>query len=86
MDPRLRGEAQEQKAARPLSSTAAGEVVEIHSIEAGRGLQSRLSAMGLLPGVSVRILRNSRGGPVVIAVKDSRVMLGRGAAHKVMVR
>jgi len=72
--------------ARQLSEVAPGEVVTIESVAGGRGLTSRLSAMGLFAGREVEVVRNSRGGPVVVAVRDCRVMLGRGAAQKVMVR
>jgi Fe2+ transport system protein FeoA len=41
--------------------------------------------MGLVPGVPVRVLQNNAPGPVIVAVKDTRLCLGRGVANKVMV-
>ncbi len=41
--------------------------------------------MGILPGVEVTVLRNTHPGPFVIAVRNSKIMLGRGVAHKIMV-
>jgi len=75
----------EQKKQRPLSEVQAGETVKLAGIEAGRGLNSRLASMGLVSGVEITVVSNSRPGPFVINVKNSRVMLGRGMARKIMV-
>lgn len=70
---------------RPLSKVQAGETVKLSSIEAGRGLNSRLASMGLIPNVEITVVNNTEPGPFVINVKNSRMMLGRGMAHKIMV-
>ena len=75
----------EQKKVRPLSKVRAGETVKLAGIEAGRGLNSRLASMGLVPNVKITVVNNSHPGPFVISVKDSRMILGRGMAHKIMV-
>ena len=77
---------QDKKQAKPLSTVRAGEMVKLTSIEAGRGLNSRLASMGLLPGVQIKVVNNGHPGPFVISVKDSKMMLGRGMAHKIMVK
>lgn len=69
----------------PLSMVKAGEKVRLVSINAGKGLKSRLTAMGLVPNVEIIVVNNSHPGPFVISVKDSKMMLGRGIAHKIMV-
>ncbi|MGC9329190.1 MAG: FeoA family protein [Candidatus Hinthialibacter sp.] len=53
-------------------------------VNGGRELRSRLADMGLLPGMEVRVIRNT-GGPFIIAVKDSRLAIGRGMAQKIFV-
>lgn len=75
----------EQKKARPLSKVHAGETVKLVGIEAGRGLNSRLASMGLVPNVKITVINNSQPGPFVISVKGSKVMLGRGMANKIMI-
>lgn len=75
----------EQKKARPLSKVRAGETVKLVGIKAGRGLNSRLASMGLVPNVKITVVNNSQPGPFVISVKNSKMMLGRGMAHKIMV-
>jgi len=71
---------------RPLSSVKAGNKVVLVRIDAGRGLNSRLASMGLVANTEIRVVSNSHPGPFVIIVKDTRVMLGRGMAHKIMVK
>ena len=63
----------------------AGGTVRLARIEAGRGLKSRLASMGLITGVEITVVSNSHRGPFVISVKDSKMMLGRGMANKIMV-
>lgn len=69
----------------PLSMAPPGEVVQVVAVRAGWGLQRRLAEMGLNPGVEVRVLNSQRPGPVVIDVRGSRLALGQGVAHKIMV-
>jgi len=75
----------ENKQLRPLSTVKAGETVKLTSINAGQGLNSRLASMGLLPNVEITVVRSGHPGPFVISVRDSRMMLGRGVADKIMV-
>ncbi|MFH2118994.1 MAG: FeoA family protein [Pseudomonadota bacterium] len=69
----------------PLTIVQVGRRVRLVAVDTGRGLQSRLAAMGLVPGVEIEVLRNSLHGPFLIAVKGSRIMLGRGMAQKIVV-
>jgi len=69
----------------PLAIVQTGRRVRLVTVEAGHGLQGRLAAMGLVPGVEIEVLRNSTHGPFLVAVKGSRIMLGRGMAQKIMV-
>ena len=69
----------------PLSTVQSGRKVKLATIEAGRGLNSRLVSMGLVPNVEITVVSNNRPGPFVISVKNSKMMLGRGMAHKIMV-
>jgi len=64
---------------------AAGQTVKVVKIDAGRGLNSRLAAMGLVPNTRITVVSNGHPGPFVLNVKESKVMLGRGMAHKIMV-
>ncbi len=68
---------------RKLSEVPAGETVRMGHAHGGKALQERLAAMGLVPGVAVTVLRSSGGGPVSLAIKDTRLALGRRMASKV---
>ncbi|MGB2863849.1 MAG: FeoA family protein [Sedimentisphaerales bacterium] len=76
----------EQKKVISLSTVKSGQTVKLTGVEAGRGLNSRLAAMGLLPNVEITVVSNGHPGPFVVSVKGSRLMLGRGMADKIMVR
>ncbi len=70
----------------PLSMICAGEVVHVVGVRAGWGLQRRLADMGLTPGVEVRVINSQGRGPVVLDLRGSRLCLGHGVAHKIMVK
>jgi Fe2+ transport system protein FeoA len=52
----------------------------------GHRLEHRLNNMGLIPGASLKVVQNNAPGPIILAVKDSRLCLGRAIAGKLMVR
>lgn len=62
-----------------------GKRVRLKAVHSGVGLKARLAAMGLVPGVEIEVVRNRFRGPFVLEVKGSRMMLGRGMAHKIFV-
>ena len=68
-----------------LSMIDQGKEVTLIDISGGRGVRSKLYSMGLVPGVTLKILNQSGLGPVMIAVKDSRLAIGRGMADKIIV-
>ncbi|MCI4397215.1 MAG: ferrous iron transport protein A [Acidobacteria bacterium] len=69
----------------PLTMVEQGKKVRLVSVDGGHDMQSRLAAMGLVPGAEIEVLGNSSRGPFLIAVKGSRLMIGRGMAHKILV-
>jgi len=69
----------------PLSMVRAGEKARLVSVNAGQGLNSRLASMGLVPNVEITVVNNGHPGPFVVNVKGTKMMLGRGMAHKIMV-
>ncbi len=69
----------------PLSTVPTGRDVVLRRIREGHCLANRLADMGLIPGVTINVHQNDRIGPVVIALKGIRMMLGRGMAEKISV-
>ena len=41
--------------------------------------------MGFTPGARLRVIQNRGRGPLIVAVRDTRVALGRGEAEKILV-
>lgn len=68
-----------------LSRIEQGKDVTLIDIEGGRGIKSKLYSMGLVPGVTLTVLSRNGTGPVMVAVRDSRLAIGYGMAQKVIV-
>ncbi len=68
-----------------LSDVITGQSVKLVVVEGGQALKSRLATMGLLPGSQIRVIRNDANGPFIVEAKGSRVILGRGMAHRIEV-
>lgn len=67
-----------------LTDAPFGRYVRLIDITAGKQLAHRLAELGLTPGVQMMVVQDA-GGPLLIAVRDSRIALGRGVAHKLLV-
>lgn len=65
---------------------SSGERVRISTIQSGRGFRTRLHAMGLTPGTTIKVISSSNGHPMMLQIMDSRVAIGYGMAKKIFVR
>ena len=74
-----------KKNAQPLCDFSAGKTVRVVSIDAGHSLKNRLAAMGVLTHSALHILRNEGAGRLIVTIKNSKVVLGRGASCKIFV-
>lgn len=52
----------------------------------GHRLEHRLQHMGMSNGQRITIVQNTMTGPVIVAVKDTRIGIARGIASRVYVR
>lgn len=68
-----------------LSDVSQGEHVILTTIRVGLELTSRLTSLGLTPGVSLQMLQNHGRGPIIINVRGTHVALGRGEADSILV-
>jgi len=80
------GDGAKEDAAIALSGVAEGQCVRLARLDAGGGMAARLTAMGLVPGVELRMLRNKGRGPALVEVKHTRLALGRGMAARILVK
>lgn len=69
----------------PLTLASVGEEVCLVDIRGGQELRKRLADLGFNIGMTLRIVQKDVNGPMILAVKDSRMVLGRGMAQKVIV-
>ena len=69
----------------PLAMASAGEKICIVKFASGRGMCQRLSSMGLNVGSEVEIIKKGFQGPLLIEAGDTRLAIGAGMAHKIIV-
>jgi Fe2+ transport system protein FeoA len=70
----------------PLNKAAPGQWVEFIRTEGGSMLSLRLATLGLLPHARFRIEQGGRSGPMLIAIRGVRLILGHGMASQIEVR
>ena len=70
----------------PLAMASSDKLLTVIGINAGWGLQRRLTDMGLTPGVQIRVMNGQCAGSVLIDLRGSRLGLGRGVAQKILVK
>ena len=68
-----------------LSAIHGGESARIRQLAGGQVFMSRLAPLGFIPGARLRVIQNLGRGPLLVAVRDTRVALGRGEADKILV-
>jgi len=68
----------------PITTLAECEEGIVHSLAGGEGLTSRLAGMGIVSGMKIKVLRNI-GRLIIVHASGTRVALGRGEAHKILV-
>ena len=75
-----------EPSSQPLSRLKAGQGATVVALTGGRGFHSRLVSMGLNVGSGVKVIRShSLGGPMLIALGQTRLAIGYGMAEKIMV-
>jgi len=70
----------------PLTMVSSGESVEVIQIHGGMAIRNRLAAMGLMEGDRVEVLANEFAGPVILRSRGTRLAIGQGMAHHILVR
>jgi ferrous iron transport protein B len=68
-----------------LNDLTAGEKAIIRRLEGGKQILARLAALGFTPGTPLTIERRSDHGPILVALRGSRVALGQEEAAHILV-
>ena len=69
----------------PLALAQEGECVKVMALRAGKSLETRLRRMGLAVDSVVEVIARQPGGALVIGCQGTRLALGIGMAHQIMV-
>jgi len=73
-----------KKASFPLALAQEGEQVRILLLRGGKGLEMRLTSLGLNMGSELTVSQRE-GGNLVVLRGETRLALGAGMAQKIMV-
>ncbi|MBE0550482.1 MAG: ferrous iron transport protein A [Rubrivivax sp.] len=68
-----------------LDQLPRGATAVVRQLRGGDELAHRLAALGLTVGAPFVVLQNTRRGPLLVNVRDTRIALGRGEAAKILV-
>ena len=68
----------------PLSMSQEGEIVNISLLRGGKHFEIRLMSLGLYAGAEVKVSQRE-GANLVVLRGETRIALGAGMAHKIMV-
>ena len=69
----------------PLFMLSEGETARVVCINGGYGVRKRLADIGIIPGKTIRIAHGTGHGPRVVMVDETKVMVGWGMLHKILV-
>ncbi|MBN1255722.1 MAG: transcriptional repressor [Deltaproteobacteria bacterium] len=69
----------------PLIMASPGEQVRIVGFRGHRGMERRLTSMGLKRGGEVEVIKSSGPGPLIVASGETRIALGAMMAKHIMV-
>lgn len=68
-----------------LRGLTTGRSGRVAALRGGHALVARLAALGLTPGTAFEVSQNPGHGPIIVLVRDTRLVLGRGEAAHVLV-
>ena len=69
--------------AQQLSSLSSGKKMQITLLDGGREFRSKMLNLGIVPGETVEVVRGGGAMPLVVEVKGTKVMIGKGAAVRI---
>jgi Fe2+ transport system protein FeoA len=69
-----------------LDELPTGSDAEIITLAGGSSVNSRLAALGFVPGTRVSMVQNFGRGPLIVSVIHTRVALGRSEAIGIRAR
>jgi Fur family ferric uptake transcriptional regulator len=74
-----------RKEVMPLVMASPSERVRIVGFRGGKGMERRLTSMGLNRDAEVEVIKSNGPGPLIVASRETRIALGAGMAKKILV-
>jgi len=68
-----------------LSEAEENKNYEVKYINGGFGLIKRLKDLGFINNEIIKVLKNDKSSPLLINVKGTNIVLGKGVARKILV-
>ncbi len=68
-----------------LSTVRSGQHGIVRALRGGRTFRSRAANLGFTAGAQVEVIQNYGSGPMIVALRGTRVALGRAEADNVLV-
>ncbi len=69
-----------------LCEAGVGDAVTVTGLNGDESFRSRIMAMGILPGVTLRVVGGGSRQPLLVALPGSRCVLDRRSSEKIAVR
>jgi len=69
---------------KPLMFCDSGDICTVKDFMGGKTLNQRLIDLGMNKGSKIKVVRNE-GGRLILSIEGTRIALGQGMAHKIMV-
>ncbi len=69
----------------PITLLKEGDKAIVDYIQGGQHARTKLTNMGVIPGQQITINCGGSGGPSVIRINNTKIMIGRGMLHKIYV-
>lgn len=70
----------------PLAMSPKHEKLSLLEVRGGCGLRRRLEALGFVPGAILSVISAGDCGPIIVNIKSTRLAIGRGVAHQIIVQ
>ncbi len=68
----------------PINSFQEGDQIVIIAIEGGHVMQARLASMGIMPDCTVKIIKKTKRGPMILESKGAHIAIGRGMLSRII--
>jgi len=69
----------------PLAMAEANQWFKVVGVNGGKNLAKRIRSMGMMIDTQVQVLQHRKGTGLVVACGETRLAVGAGMAHKILV-